>query len=74
MHAVDATAHSQGLVAQLLRFVLKLAIKMSREVGCAGVVVDAKPSAIDFYANYGFTRPLAWFFSDSARVSNPRTA
>lgn len=35
-------------------FVLELAAKMAEEVGCAGVVVDAKPGALDFYAKYGF--------------------
>jgi GNAT superfamily N-acetyltransferase len=53
--AVDKSAQSTGLGAQLLRFVLKLAAKMADEVGCAGVVVDAKAGAIDFYAKYGFT-------------------
>ena len=28
---------------------------MSDERGCAGVVVNAKPDAVDFYAKYGFT-------------------
>jgi hypothetical protein len=27
---------------------------MASNYGCVGVVVDAKPSAIDFYAKYGF--------------------
>jgi len=27
---------------------------MAEEVGCAGVLVDAKPGAVDFYAKYGF--------------------
>ena len=53
--AIDKSARSTGLGGQLLRFVLKLAEKMADEVGCAGVVVDAKASAIDFYAKYGFT-------------------
>jgi len=53
--AVDQSARSTGLGSQLLRFVLKLAAKMAEEVGCAGVVVDAKPDAIEFYAKYGFT-------------------
>ncbi len=44
-----------GLGAQLLRFVLNLAAKMADELGCAGVVVGAKPGAVDFYAKYGFT-------------------
>jgi len=53
--AVDASARSLGLGSQLLRFVLQLAVKLADEVGCAGVVVDAKPGAIEFYARYGFT-------------------
>jgi predicted N-acetyltransferase YhbS len=52
--AVDETSRSMGIGGQLLRFVLDLAAKMAGEVGCAGVVVDAKPGAIDFYATYGF--------------------
>lgn len=53
--AVDEAAHSRGIGAELLRFVLKLASKIAGEAGCAGVVVDAKPGAVDFYAKYGFT-------------------
>ena len=53
--AVDESAQSMGLGAQLLRFVLELASKMADEVGCAAIVVDAKPGAVDFYAKYGFT-------------------
>lgn len=52
--AVDKSARSMGLGGQLLSFVLKLALKMADEVGCAGVVVDAKAGAVDFYAKYGF--------------------
>jgi predicted N-acetyltransferase YhbS len=53
--AVDRSARSIGLGRELLRFVLDLASKMADEVGCAGVVVDAKPGAFDLYAKYGFT-------------------
>ena len=53
--AVDRSAQSMGLGGQLLRFVFKLASRMAGEVGCAGVVVDAKAGAVDFYAKYGFT-------------------
>src|SRR5262249_25921308 len=52
--AVDQSVQSMGIGGQILRFVLKLAMKMSDEVGCAAVVVDAKPGAIDFHAKYGF--------------------
>ena len=53
--AVDKSAQRVGVGAQLLRFVNKLAAKLADDVGCAGVVVDAKPGAADFYARYGFT-------------------
>jgi predicted N-acetyltransferase YhbS len=52
--AVDQTVQSMGVGRQLLRFVLELAVRLSDEVGCAGVVVDAKTGAVEFYAKYGF--------------------
>lgn len=52
--AVDQAAQGQGLGLQLLRFVLRLALQMADDFGCAGVVVDAKPDAEPFYAKYGF--------------------
>jgi GNAT superfamily N-acetyltransferase len=52
--AVDASARGLGVGAQLLRFVLELALELADRVGCAGVVVDAKPGAVEFYAKYGF--------------------
>lgn len=52
--AVDESARAQGLGTQLLGFVLKLAVRMANDYGCLGVVVDAKPGAVDFYARYGF--------------------
>lgn len=55
--AVDRSAQAMGLGGHLLRFVLELAARMSDEFGCAGVVVDAKPDAVDFYMKYGF-RPF----------------
>jgi GNAT superfamily N-acetyltransferase len=52
--AVDETLRGQGLGAQLLRFVLQLALRMARDFGCVGVSVDAKADAVDFYRKYGF--------------------
>jgi len=52
--AVDLPAQGQGLGAQLLRFVLQLAMRMAGDFGCVGVVVDAKRGAVEFYARYGF--------------------
>ncbi len=52
--AVDSSARGRGLGRQLLHFVLRLAIRMANDYGCVGVVVDAKPGAVPFYAKYGF--------------------
>jgi GNAT superfamily N-acetyltransferase len=52
--AVDASARGQGVGAKLLRFVIILAVRLANDYGCIGVVVDAKPDAIDFYSRYGF--------------------
>ncbi len=52
--AVDRLAQGQGLGGQLLRFVLQLASRMAGDFGCAGVVVDAKRGAVEFYAKHGF--------------------
>ena len=52
--AVDQSTQGQGLGAQLLRFVCHLALRMASDLGCVGVVVDAKPAAISFYARCGF--------------------
>ena len=51
---VDQSAQGQGLGVQLLRFALHLAIGMADSYGCIGVIVDAKPGALGFYAKYGF--------------------
>jgi GNAT superfamily N-acetyltransferase len=52
--AIDQSAQGQGLGLQLLRFVLRLALQMADDYGCVGVIVDAKPDAVAFYAKYGF--------------------
>jgi GNAT superfamily N-acetyltransferase len=52
--AVDESAQGQGVGAQLLRFVLTLAVRLETDYGCTGVIVDAKPEAIPFYSKYGF--------------------
>jgi GNAT superfamily N-acetyltransferase len=52
--AVDLRAQRQGIGATLLRAVFLLARKMATEIGCVGVVVDAKPEAVGFYRKLGF--------------------
>ena len=52
--AVHSMARKRGLGKELLRHVFLLALTMSEEYGCVGVVVDAKPDAVDFYTRFGF--------------------
>jgi GNAT superfamily N-acetyltransferase len=52
--AVDVRAQGWGVGLLLLRAVFALAYKMADEVGCLGVVVDAKPEAVEFYRKLGF--------------------
>lgn len=52
--AVDESAQGRRVGLRLLRAVLVLARHMAGDVGCVGVVVDAKPDAISFYEKFGF--------------------
>ena len=54
--AVDERVRGQGAGRLLVRAVLVLASQMAVDVGCAGVVVDAKPEAVSFYERLGFVR------------------
>ncbi len=51
--ATDRRVRGQGVGLQLLRYVFGLAHRMSRDFGCVGVLVDAKPAAVAFYERYG---------------------
>lgn len=52
--AVDQRAQRQGIASVLLRAVFTLAHQMAGDMGCYGVVVDAKPDAVGFYEKLGF--------------------
>ena len=52
--AVDERHQGQGIAHTLLRAVFLLAHRMAADIGCAGVVVDAKPAAVGFYERLGF--------------------
>jgi GNAT superfamily N-acetyltransferase len=52
--AVAEKARGQGLGKTLVRFVFELALKLSADYGCIGVLVDAKKDAEAFYRQYGF--------------------
>lgn len=52
--AVDESVQGRGIAHVLLRTVFVLAHRMAADVGCLGVVVDAKPEAVGFYQKLGF--------------------
>ena len=52
--AVDELAQGQGLGRSLLRFCIELAERMMADLGCVGLVVDAKLQATEFYRDLGF--------------------
>lgn len=52
--AVSRNARGQSIGSSLLRFVFQLAIVLATDYGCIGVVVDAKPDAVNFYKQFGF--------------------
>ena len=54
--AVDERAKNKGVGGFLLRAILILAKQMAHEIGCVGVLVDAKPGALRFYERLGFVR------------------
>jgi GNAT superfamily N-acetyltransferase len=52
--AVDERFQGHGIGRLLLRAMLELAMEMRDRTGCIGVVVDAKPDAVNFYSSLGF--------------------
>lgn len=53
--AVSRQFQGLGFGRLLFRSMLELALELKQRVGCAGVVVDAKPDAIGFYDKMGFS-------------------
>ncbi len=54
--AVAESAAGSGVGSELLRAVFVLAHRMAKDLGCVGVLVDAKPGAEAFYERFGFFR------------------
>ncbi len=52
--AVNLAHQGTGLGRLLLANALSRPTRLASEVGGAGVVVDAKPEAVEFYQRYGF--------------------
>ena len=57
--AVDARYQGIGLGTRLVREVLRTALRLRGELGCAAVLVDALPESADFYADLGFEPAVA---------------
>lgn len=56
--AVDHRFASRGLGHALIAEALRISLSVSEQVGCRGVVVDAYPTAVEWYSKYGFV-PLS---------------
>ncbi|MCZ7583105.1 MAG: GNAT family N-acetyltransferase [Deltaproteobacteria bacterium] len=52
--AVDRRVQRAGVGAALMRHILHRALDQRNELGCIGVVTDAKPEAVSFYERYDF--------------------
>lgn len=52
--AVSISSRGRGVGHLLLRASFALAHRLATDVGCLGVVVDAKPEAVAFYERLGF--------------------
>lgn len=55
--AVEKRFQGQGIGRLLFRAMLEIALEMRDRIGCTGVVVNAKPQAVDFFTGIGF-RPM----------------
>jgi GNAT superfamily N-acetyltransferase len=53
--AVDRLFGGHGLGRELLSAALRVSWSVSKEVGCRCVIVDAYPTAMAWYRQYGFT-------------------
>ena len=52
--AVSEAARGLGVGQLLVRFVLGLGQATATQIGCVGILVDAKPGAVGFYEKLGF--------------------
>jgi len=70
--AVDARVQGIGIGSELLHAALRIALEESARIGCAGVVIDARPGATGFYERFGF-RPLGVLVGGGASRPRPVT-
>jgi GNAT superfamily N-acetyltransferase len=52
--AVASAEQRRGIGRQLLLAMFEIATRMDQMTGCVGLVVDAKPTAIGWYEQFGF--------------------
>lgn len=52
--AVAKTWQRKGIGNELVRHAFALALKMTKEIGCVGVLVDPKPDSVAYYTRLGF--------------------
>jgi GNAT superfamily N-acetyltransferase len=64
--AVDEHYKGVGVGRLLLQFVFGLARQMADDIGCVGIIVDAKPGAVVFYEKLGFVKiePVSGLLGD----------
>lgn len=53
--AVTKTFQKQGLGARLLGDAVRRTLELTQVIGCRCLIVDAYPSAVPWYAKFGFT-------------------
>ena len=53
--AVDRRFGGRGLGRELLAAALRVSLSVSKEAGCRCIIVDAYPTATDWYRRYGFS-------------------
>lgn len=52
--AVHHSEQGRGVGPRMLKYVYRLAAQMSENIGCVGILVDAKLESVWFYERYGF--------------------
>jgi GNAT superfamily N-acetyltransferase len=52
--AVDKNLRGHGLGTRLLGDAIERALAIGKDIGCRCIVVDAYPSAVDWYKKFGF--------------------
>ena len=68
--AVAKTWQRKGIGNELVRHAFGLALKMTAEIGCVGIVVDPKRDSVDYYRRLGF-EPKAMVEGKAPDPSDP---